>query len=405
MTRDGLIDEITIRQDPHYEPYGWHQWPEYPWLSYQFRRALGETQEGGGAVGECFQAAGRMVPGDLESWHAEWAQVADRNRRRGDEAERAGHVQTARTCWLKAANYYRSAEFYLAPDDPRRMEAFTHCEQCFQSAAKYFDATVERVEVPYENGHSLPGYFVRSPGAAGRQPVLIAFGGLDSFKEELYFMVGSGALARGISCLLMDGPGQGAALRRSGLTTRFDYEVPVGRCIDYLEGRDDVDADRIAVSGSSLGGYYATRAACFEPRIAAAIAHGAIWSVYEAWKERDDSHMMAAQMRWVTGAKSTAEAVELVRDFALEDVIGRMRCPFLIVHGGFDVLGVSRATRLHEAAVRTGVDVTLRVVEAIETGADHCQHDNPTIGQELVLDWLADRFGVDQRALAAGGGS
>jgi hypothetical protein len=30
-----------------------------------------------------------------------------------------------------------------------------------------------------------------------------------------------------------------------------------------------------------------------------------------------------------------------------------------------------------------GVDVTLRLVSEDETGAEHCQHDNPTIGQEL----------------------
>ena len=31
-------------------------------MSYQFRRALGETQEGGGSISECFQAASRMRP-------------------------------------------------------------------------------------------------------------------------------------------------------------------------------------------------------------------------------------------------------------------------------------------------------------------------------------------------------
>jgi hypothetical protein len=45
------------------------------------------------------------------------------------------------------------------------------------------------------------------------------------------------------------------------------------------------------------------------------------------------------------------------------------------------------------------VNVTLRFVTPEETGADHCQHDNPTIGQELMADWLADRFGIDQPAL------
>ena len=38
-------------------------------------------------------------------------------------------------------------------------------------------------------------------------------------------------------------------------------------------------------------------------------------------------------------------------------------------------------------------------VDPEETGAEHCQHDNPTLGQEVLADWLADRFGIDQRAL------
>src|SRR5919205_4659100 len=131
-TSDKLIETPTAERGPHYEPYGWHHWPEHPWLSYQFRRALGETQEGGGAVSECFQAASRMVPGDLESWYREWTVVAERNRQRGDAAEAAGHVQTARNCWIRAVDYYRSAEFYLPADDPRRLETFTRCEECFQ---------------------------------------------------------------------------------------------------------------------------------------------------------------------------------------------------------------------------------------------------------------------------------
>ena len=79
-------------------------------------------------------------------------------------------------------------------------------------------------------------------------------------------------LTRGLG----DGPGQGGTLRRHGIHTRYDYEVPVGRCIDYLETRDDVDLGRIAVCGSSLGGYYAARAGACEHRLAAAISHGAI---------------------------------------------------------------------------------------------------------------------------------
>lgn len=394
-----LIDVITERKEPHYEPYGWHHWPDHPALSYQFRRALGETQEGGGAVSECFQAASRMIPGDKESWHTEWIRMAERNRQRGDAAEKAAHIRTAMNCWLRAANYYRHAEFYVSPDDPRRGATFDQCEEMSRKFLTNLNPPGEVVDIPYEDGKTLAAYFVRAPYAIEKQPVLICCGGLDSFKDELWFMVGHGAVQRGISVLMFDGPGQGASLRRHRILTRHDYEIPVGRCIDYLETRSDVDVKRIAVSGSSLGGYYAARAACFEPRVAACISHGGNGDVYQLWAERGENYHMAFQIRWICGAKTVAQAREHMREAQLWGVLENMKCPYLIVHGGYDTGGVERARKVYEYAKSKGVNVTFYSVSAEETGADHCQHDNPTIGQEIIADWLADRFGIDQMLL------
>lgn len=399
------ISQITENREPHYEPYGWHHWPEFPLMSFQLRRALGETQEGGGAVSECFQAASRITPGDAESWHAEWIRVAERNRNRADKALSRGHVRTAMNCWLRAANYYRHAEFWLSPQDPRRLATFDKCEAMSKQFLSWLQPPGEAVEIPYENGKPLYAYFVKSPYGGERQPVLICCGGLDSYKDELWFMMGRGALQRGMAVLMFDGPGQGGTLRRHGITSRHDYEVPVGRCIDWLVQRQDIDPQRIAVCGSSLGGYYSARAACFEPRIAACISHGAIWSIYEGYSTRSDirSAEKSQHVMWVFGAKNIDEAIEKTRPFTLEGVLERMRCPYLIVHGGRDVNGVQRADKVYAYAKQKGVNVTLHLVQPEETGAEHCQHDNPTIGQELVTDWLADVFRIDQRKLQAGG--
>jgi acetyl esterase/lipase len=386
-----------MTQVARYEPFGWHHWPEHFFMSYQFRRALGETQEGGGAVSEVFQAASRMKPGDAESWHVEWLKVADRNDSRGDAEEEAGHIRTAMNCWLRAADYYRSAEFWLLPDDPRRLATFDKCERASHKWLRYLGGEV--VAVPYEKGVSMPAYFIKPKGQA-KNPVLISFGGLDSFKDELWFMTGHGAVQRGIAVLMVDGPGQGGTLRRHRIPTRFDYEVPVGRCIDFLLKREDVDASRIAVSGSSLGGYYSARAGSKEHRLAACISHGAIWDVEQRFRDRGDGHALANHMKWVFGAKSMAEAIEKARPFKLEGVLGEMRCPYLVLHGGHDVLGVENSKTVHEYARSKGVKVTLRLTSEEETGAEHCQHDNPTLGQELMIDWLADVFRIDQRKMS-----
>src|ERR1700734_1112295 len=58
---ENAIELITADRNPHYEPFGWHHWPEHPWLAYQFRRGLGESQKGGGSVSEIMQAGSRAI--------------------------------------------------------------------------------------------------------------------------------------------------------------------------------------------------------------------------------------------------------------------------------------------------------------------------------------------------------
>jgi len=396
---DAAIEQITANKNAHYQPYGWHHWPESPWFAYQFRRGLGETQEGGGSVSEVFLAASRIVAGDEESWHKEWKVIGDTNRHRAIEAEKTGHVRTAMNCYLRAADYYRQAEFFLLPDDPRRLPTFELMESCSLGFLSHLNPPGYAVDIPYEEGKPICGYFVRAPYPGDKMPVLICMGGLDSIKDEMWFMQAHGALQRGISVLMVDLPGQGGTLRRHKIPNRVDTEVPVGKCIDWLVKRDDVDAARIACCGSSLGGYYAARAGCYEPRLAAVIAHGAVWAITDLWGNADDSHGLAEHIRWVFGVKSMKEAMVRAKDFTLNGHLDHLKCPMLVLHGGHDVLTVSQATKVYDYAKARGKDVTLRLTSAEETGAEHCQHDNPTLGQELMNDWLADKFGIDQAAL------
>ena len=58
--------------------------------------------------------------------------------------------------------------------------------------------------------------------------------------------------------------------------------------------------------------------------------------------------------------------------------------------------------KLIDAAI---TDPAPRRPGAEETGADHRQHDNPTIGQKVMADRRADRFGIDHRARRLGAGA
>src|SRR5438067_11539655 len=87
-----------------------------------------------------------------------------------------------------------------------------------------------------------------------------------------------------MAVLAIDGPGQGEMEFEYPL--RFDYEVPIRYAIDYLESRQDVNAERVGLMGVSLGGYFAPRAAAFEPRVNAVIGNCGAYSFADGFEQR-----------------------------------------------------------------------------------------------------------------------
>src|SRR5688500_5140697 len=112
---------------------------------------------------------------------------------------------------MHAATYYFIADRYCKPGAPK-LEAYRRCVRCFGEGMKRRWKNIERVEIAYE-GKQLPGYFMKSPHAATRAPTVVMFSGLDSAKEIVVLNAGIELSNRGIHCLVVDGPGQGEALR------------------------------------------------------------------------------------------------------------------------------------------------------------------------------------------------
>ena len=142
---------------------------------------------------------------------------------------------------------------------------------------------IESVEVPYGD-KSMPALFVHpAPEVAGDKPApaLVFFDGFDITKEIQYFKGVPDLVARGIACLIVDGPGNGESVRFRDLPLIAETEKYGTAAYDYLAGRKEVDPKRIGVMAISLGGYYAPRAASLEPRYAACIAWGAQWDYYD----------------------------------------------------------------------------------------------------------------------------
>jgi dienelactone hydrolase len=371
----------------------------YRW-SAAFINMMGSAPYGGSDIGE-LDRIGRLLKGkapeDDHAWFDACATVADGVRAHAQRFENRGHRYSAAHAYLRACNYYQMAERFRTPKDDKALAIYRQGVECFHRHSKLTDVKIEIVEVPFERG-SLPGYFVHAQNArSARAPCVVFFDGLDVTKEIQFTRGVPDLIKRGISVLVMDGPGTGEAIRFRGYYLRHDYEVAGSACIDYLERRDDVDAKKVGVVAISLGGYYAPRMASMEPRFAACIAWGAIWDYYATWKKRIDAQFKTSlsvpghHIMWILGVDSLEAALKKLESFRLDGVVQKMRCPFLCVHGAEDEqVPLADAQALYDAV--GSQDKTLRVFTAEEGGAQHCQRDYLTLVVATMWDWFEDKL-------------
>ncbi len=364
---------------------------------------LGSAPYGGAELGEVDEVgrslAGRV--GDDEAWFSAWVAMGEGVRARADAAAAAGRNLTAAAGYLRSASYFHIGERFRLPKDTAALGAAQAGVDSFGRWAALTDGPpVERVEVPFEGTH-LPAYLTAPPRAGGSAPVpcVVFFDGLDITKELQYVRGVAELVRRDVACLVVDGPGNGEAIRVRGLPLRPDYEAAGSAALDFLAGRPEIDSARVGVMGISLGGYYAARCASREHRFAACVCWGAIWDYRAIWERRIAESFGGAMsvagdhICWVLGCDRFDEALGRLEAYALDGVVQDMECPCLVLHGERDEqIPLAHA----EALVRAvgSPDKELRVFGEQVGGATHCQNDRLTAATTAYADWFADRLGA-----------
>jgi dienelactone hydrolase len=358
----------------------------------------------GGAEIDEVNRVGRALAGNVgddDAWFEEWARMGERVEARGHEAQAAGHKLTAAAALMRAAHYYQTGERFLQPKSERGMDVYRKSVALFRDAvATLRRPRVEPVEVPYGDG-SLPALLVHADEAAtgGRPaPAMVFLDGFDITKEIQYFKGVPDLVARGIACLIVDGPGNGESVRFRNLPLIAETEHYAGAAYDYLAGRREIDARRIGVVAISLGGYYAPRAASLDQRFACCIAWGAQWDYHDVWARRlealDSGKVLSLSvppehLMWVLGVPDRAAALKKLEGFRLDGIVQRMTCPFLLLHGeGDEQIPLATAEKCFAAV--GSKHKTFKVFKREEGGFHHCQVDNVTLGVTYMWDWVAD---------------
>jgi hypothetical protein len=374
--------------------------------------SLGRAYHQGGNIGKVLYVIRQIEDGNFES--AYWAMMAagDEARAMAEESTRGGHIESARQAYLWAQNFYDSATYFAdgSGDLSRITTAWQMLDDCWLKAIALFDPPIEQVSIPY-NGTALRGFYFRGKSPAEKRPLLILVNGSDGSLLDMWMQGAAGAVARGYDCLTFDGPGQGYALWKQGLTFRPDWEHVVTPVVDFVLSREGVDPRRIAIQGISQGGYWIPRAVAFEKRIAAAIADPGVVDVSTSWtatlpppmleflkagrKDEFDGYMsetldpvtkaaLVFRMR-PYGVSSYYDAFRASMDYSLMDVVGRIECPMLITEPANEAFWPGQSRRLYDLLTCPKTLVPFSVSD----GADlHCEPKGYGLRDLRVFNWL-----------------
>jgi dipeptidyl aminopeptidase/acylaminoacyl peptidase len=316
-----------------------------------------------------------------DDWLPRWCEVAQEWEVLARDWEAAGRRLSAGEAWQRAALAFHFARFLSVDDEAAYLAVSKRAVAAHATALRLVDPAAERVEARL--GPALLAGILRRPPGVARAPLVLLVPGLDSTKEE--FLGWSDVLLRrGLATLAIDGPGQGEGGYGDG-RMRPDYEAAVAAFLDVLPGAPGLDLDRVGLAGVSVGGYYAPRAAAFEPRVRAVVAIGGPYDVSQCWPGFPP--MTRAKARYHLGCAGEAEAAERLRAFTLRGVAARVRCPMLLVAGRQDrLVPYGQAARL--AAEAPQAELLL-----YETG-NHCCTNLFGRHTPLTADWLAERLGA-----------
>ncbi len=313
-----------------------------------------------------------------------------------------------------SATYFRGAEFFMAPDHPRKTEAYDRFMQGFAVSHPKVEGLRSTVNF---NGGNLN--IIDMPAQAVEEDEIVACSGFDGLIEEMYHSMLHFTDA-GYRVVLYEGTGQGAALRRSHMPMEFDWEKPVAAILDKL------NIQSCTLLGLSLGGYLAPRAAAFEPRVKRLIAWGPMFEFFDCFRPRMGDETFAgmiqlldegqadvinqlllatmdqdATARWsithgihTCGGQTPYDFFAWARDLNLRDVSSQITQDTLILGASKDHLVPTEQIWRQAAALTNAKSVTARLFTEFEGGENHCQVGNPDIAINEILKWLD---ALDQR--------
>ena len=164
-----LLAVIVVFRLAKQPPMGADRFYEDQPYHFQTLRVFTNIPYGGADTGEILTTIKRVRQGDEESWFHAWEGMAARVEKKGRELK--DPVSRGRAL-LRAHNYYRTAEFFLAPQDPRRGDSFQKGLETFHAGLDALGVKRELIKIPYGD-NTLKALYYPGPAVSETKPLIV----------------------------------------------------------------------------------------------------------------------------------------------------------------------------------------------------------------------------------------
>lgn len=361
-------------------------------FNYQLNRTY---SWGNGDLNELKEAAARIT--NAETWVKEFLQIAEKA------------LQEERM--EQAIAYYRMAEFFMYDGHPAKIDTYDKAVRLFYHyhADLVESGMIKKASVPFGTVQ-LPVLYTEPETYTD---TILLHGGYDSYMEEFVPML-LYLRENGFAVCLFEGPGQGGALRKEGLTFIPEWEKPVKAILDYYNLKD------VTIIGLSLGGMLAPRAGAFEKRIKRVVA----WSllpnlldllIYDMPKnyqevirllmETKDAELLdllmenlmekSPMIEWAIhhgmhnmGVPTPYEYLKKINQFQYLDVGMKITQDFLLLGAEKDHFIPVEFYKPIIESLPNVKSLTYRLFTEKESAENHCNAGNTKLALDTIINWI-----------------
>ncbi|NLE75560.1 MAG: alpha/beta fold hydrolase [Chloroflexi bacterium] len=357
------------------------------------------------AIAEYIVGLSRLAPDEaravlgrirrLDDWGPVWLEEAERRRAAAEGHEKAGALCAAWEAWSAVLACQRMALFadglvVPAPTADQHWYTYQALRRTHGQLWRLEGRPVHELLIPGPE-EKIPALFHLPGDGLTGVPTVVLLHGLSGYKEYKDHQ----ALPlrdAGYATLCIDMPAHGE--RYFGRRLRPHEEPECLAALDWLAAQPEVDPQRVALMGGSMGGYWALRSAAAAAPARACVAlatpyalglgNPAAWSARRRPKGNRIPFLLQEFAR-VMGTADPNALVEMAAQFTLEGRLSAVRCPLFLGHGTQDrTVPFSELWRLAREAPAEATRL-----HAYE-GADHELAGPAWEQMPPILEWLEE---------------